>query len=228
MKTVMLHSGGLDSFVTSALLLGLGRDVLAYFFDYGQVTREVEWDAAQLCVGQLQEAYGKQAIQLVRNEIVDYKKWVSQYALVGGLAPDASQDGKLTFVPGRNIVFLLYAAIASYDQGVREIAFSSHRSDRVAGDCRPEFVEALQLAFRWGFGVKGAQEPYKIWSPLQRMTKAEVVQNGVMRKLSLEYSWSCYRPGKLHCGVCHNCVDRKEAFKEAQIADPTEYENGQV
>lgn len=225
MKTAMLHSGGLDSFVTSALLLGSGRDVVAFFFDYGQVTNNVEYSAAKACVEELQQAYGKQAINIHYVVLADYRKYVEKVSIVGGIAPDSSQDGKLIFVPGRNILFLLYTAIATYDDGVREIAFSSHRSDRVAGDCRPEFVEAFQMALRWGMGVKGAQEPYKIWSPLQGMTKGEVIKQGRQRKLSLEKSWSCYRPGEKHCGVCHNCVDRKEAFLDSAVPDPTEYED---
>lgn len=223
-KTVMLHSGGLDSFVTSALLLGSGRDVHAMFFDYGQVTAPAELKAAQKCVKEIQEAYGKQAITLSVNEIQDYKKWVDKCALVTGVAPDSSQDGKLIFVPGRNIVFLLFAAIATYDDGVREIAFSSHKSDRIAGDCRPEFVAALQEAFRWGFGVKGAQEPYKIFSPLQDMTKDKIVVEGMRRGLHLDDSWSCYRAGEIHCGVCHNCRDRREGFSKSGFEDPTVYE----
>lgn len=224
-KTVMLHSGGLDSFVTSALLLGSGRDVRAMFFDYGQVTAVAELKAAEKCVKELQEAYGKKAITLDVQQIFDYKKWVDKCAIVTGTAPDASQDGKLIFVPGRNIVFLLFAAIATYDEDVREIAFSSHKSDRIAGDCRPEFVAALQETFRWGFGVKGAQEPYRIWSPLQGLTKGQVVAEGVRRQLPLEVSWSCYRPGEKHCGVCHNCVDRKQGFSESGFNDKTEYES---
>jgi 7-cyano-7-deazaguanine synthase len=224
METVMLHSGGLDSFVTSALLLGSGRDVKAIFFDYGQVTAGRELVAAQDCVNEVQEAYGKQAIRLRVVVLSDYKKYVEKVSIVGGSAPDSSQDGKLIFVPGRNILFLLYAAISSYDEGAREIAFSSHSSDRIAGDCRPEFIDAFQTALRWGMGVKGAQEPYKIWSPLQAMTKGDVVKAGVQRKLPLEISWSCYRAGEVHCGVCHNCVDRREGFKEAGVADPTVYE----
>jgi len=225
MKTAMLHSGGLDSYVTSALLLGMGRDVEAFFFDYGQVTVDVELEAAKNCVLDLQEAYGRKAIDLHYVGLLDYKKYVEKVSIVGGIAPDAKQDGKLIFVPGRNILFLLYTAIATYDAGIREIAFSSHRSDRVAGDCRPEFVEAFQTMLRWGMGVKGAQEPYRIWSPLQGMTKGDVVRTAHQRGLLLSKSWSCYRPGELHCGVCHNCEDRKMAFKEAGVTDPTEYED---
>ena len=225
MKTAMLHSGGLDSFVTSALLLGSGRDVEAFFFDYGQVTMDSELNAARECVAELVEAYGPKSIFLNVVELKDYKKYVENVAIVGGLAPSADADGKLIFVPGRNILFLLYTAIATYDAGIREIAFSSHRSDRVAGDCRPEFVQAFQTMLRWGMGVKGAQEPYKIWSPLQGMTKGDVVKQGRMRQLSLDKSWSCYRPGTKHCGECHNCADRQLAFKEAGVEDPTGYAN---
>jgi 7-cyano-7-deazaguanine synthase len=222
-EVAMLYSGGLDSFVSAAILLGSGKKVRAMFFDYGQVTAATEWVAARVCVQELQRAYGPTAIKLHRMDMFDYRKHVETYALVGGEAPDASQDGRLTFVPGRNILFLLMTAIATYGDGIRDIAFSSHASDRVAGDCRPEFIEALQEAFRWGFGMKGETEPYVIWSPLQKMTKGEVVAEGTRRGLPLQCSWSCYRPGIIHCGECHNCRDRQEAFREAGIEDKTGY-----
>jgi 7-cyano-7-deazaguanine synthase len=223
-EALMLHSGGLDSFVTSALLLGSGKKITALCFDYGQSTADVEWKAAQACVQEMKDAYGPDSITLHQEKLLDYLKWVKDYAIVGGTALDHSQDGKLFFVPGRNIVFLLFTAIAGYQMGIKEVVFSSHRSDMVSGDCRPEFVSALQDAFRWGFGIRGAQEPYRIWSPLQDMTKAEAVSEGTRRGLRLELSWSCYRSGELHCGVCHNCVDRKKAFIEAGVVDHTGYE----
>lgn len=221
--TAMLYSGGLDSFVSAALLLESGKNVRAMFFDYGQVTSNVELQAASSCIEFLKEKYGANRISLSVENLFDYKKYVDYCAIVTGVAPDSSQDGKLIFVPGRNIVFLLFASIACYKDGVREVVFSSHKSDRVAGDCRSEFISALQSAFSWGFGIKGVVEPYKIWSPLQEMTKSKVVGVGISLGLSLERSWSCYRSGDIHCGVCHNCRDRREAFEGYD--DPTKYEN---
>ncbi|WP_179285980.1 7-cyano-7-deazaguanine synthase, partial [Porphyromonas gingivalis] len=37
-------------------------------------------------------------------------------------------------------------------------------------------------------------------------------------------TWSCYKGGGVHCGVCGTCVERKEALHDAGIPDPTEYE----
>lgn len=222
-EVAMLYSGGLDSFVSAAILLGQGKKVRAIFFDYGQVTCASEWVAAVACIKHLQEAYGPTAIRLWREQLSDYYKYVSECAIVGHTAPDASQDASLVFVPGRNLLFTLMTAIKMYNDGIRELALSTNSTDTLAGDCRPECLAALQEAFRWGFGMKGEQEPYKIWSPLQEMTKGQVVREGVKRGLPLEKSWSCYRPGVVHCGVCRNCVQRVQAFEEAGDTDETEY-----
>jgi 7-cyano-7-deazaguanine synthase len=248
-KVILLNSGGLDSLVSAGILLGAGYKVRSLFFMYGQATTSVEYHSARRWIRVLQQVYGRQAIQLEKVELADYEKYVANAGLVSGQIPTTDQDPRLIFIPGRNIIFLLYAAIIGYNSDVKEIAFSSHKTDRVSGDCRPEFIEAFQEAIRWGMGTMGGQEPYRIWSPLGRMTKGEAVYEGSKMHLPLNMSWSCYKPVVLsmrqiapteaeeegdiadyerwpkHCGVCHNCVDRIEAFKEAGIVDPTQYEN---
>jgi 7-cyano-7-deazaguanine synthase len=237
-KVILLNSGGLDSLVSAGILLGVGYKVRSLFFDYGQATTPIEYWAAKRWVLVLQQMYGQQAIQLEQVILADYETYVANSGLVSGKIPTTDQDPRLIFIPGRNIVFLLYAAIIGYNSDVKEIAFSSHKTDRVSGDCRSEFIEAFQEAIRWGMGTMGGQEPYRIWSPLGRMTKGEALYEGKKMLLPLDLSWSCYKPPSAwtaedglaatmpkHCGVCHNCVDRIEAFKEAGIADPTQYEN---
>ena len=56
------------------------------------------------------------------------------------------------------------------------------------------------------------------------MTKKEIVILGKELSVPFELTYSCYKGGKLHCGKCGTCVERKEAFKLAGILDPTNYE----
>ena len=222
MDIILLYSGGLDSFVSAGLLLERfpHKTITCIFYDYGQHTAKVEWEAAQACVDKL----SKNRVVLLYRHLEDYKKYVESVSIVGGdHIPTKDEDSALFFVPGRNILFLLYSAILSYDHGCREICFSSHKSDHTAGDCMPEFITALQEAFSWGFSIKRKVEPYKIWSPVGEMTKADVVLHGTRLGLPLHLSWSCYDIKDQHCGICHNCDDRRNAFKEAGISDPTEY-----
>ncbi len=222
MDTVLLYSGGLDSFVSAGLLLEKNpeRVLTCVFFDFDQSTAEVEWEAAQRCIDTLPK--GK--VTLLYRRLNDYKNYVSQVSIVkGGSIPTKDEDTRLFFVPGRNILFLLYSAIMAYDHGCREIAFASHKSDHTAGDCMPEFIAALQEAFSWGFSVRRQVQPYRIWSPLAHLDKAGVIREGTRLGLPLHLSWSCYDTKEHHCGICHNCDDRRRAFVQAVVPDPTEY-----
>lgn len=221
MDTIILFSGGLDSLVAAGLLMeDKPSDVLAgVFFDYGQHTTGVEWEAAV----SLSEHLPSERFALVRRSIRDYHEYVKDISIVKGNVAKADEDPSLFFVPGRNIVFLLYASIIGYAHGCRRIAFSAHKSDRVSGDCQPEFITSFENTLGWGMGLHGKQAPYKVWSPLIGMTKGDVVREGTRLGLPLHLSWSCYDVGDKHCGVCHNCVERREAFKTERIPDPTEY-----
>ena len=56
------------------------------------------------------------------------------------------------------------------------------------------------------------------------MTKADIVKLGDQLGVDFSLTWSCYKGGPLHCGKCGTCVERKEAFALAGVADPTVYE----
>ncbi len=230
MDTVLLYSGGLDSFVSAGLLLeeDPGRELTCLFFDYDHHTVEVEWEASCLCIATLRERFPEATVLLVRKHLADYKDYVKDVALVGGgHIPTADEDSKLYFIPGRNILFLLYAAIYSYNAGCRQFAYSPHQWAH-AGDCLPQFIEAIQEAFCWGFSMEKKKEDYKVWSPIGHLDKPGVVTEGTRLGLPLEVSWSCHGAGEKQCGICHNCVERKLSYKLAGIADGTVYADNSI
>jgi 7-cyano-7-deazaguanine synthase len=57
------------------------------------------------------------------------------------------------------------------------------------------------------------------------MGKLEVVRLALELGVPLELTWSCWREGDFHCGVCDGCVKRKEVFKALGVKDVTEYES---
>jgi 7-cyano-7-deazaguanine synthase len=69
----------------------------------------------------------------------------------------------------------------------------------------------------------GTYAGIRLIRPFIVMTKAEIAARG--KELGVDYSqtWSCYVGGKIHCGECGTCVERREAFMVAGIPDPTEY-----
>ena len=76
------------------------------------------------------------------------------------------------------------------------------------------------------FASKGYTERGKeisLVTPIIEMNKVEIVKKGIELSVPFEDTWSCYKSGKLACGVCSACEKRLKAFKEAGIKDPIEY-----
>lgn len=64
---------------------------------------------------------------------------------------------------------------------------------------------------------------FQLVAPFLELTKADIVREGARLGVPFELTWSCYEGGEMHCGACGTCVERREAFDEAGVADPTLY-----
>jgi 7-cyano-7-deazaguanine synthase len=97
---------------------------------------------------------------------------------------------------------------------------ANHGGDHtIYPDCRAEFVEAMSEATK-----AGTFPGIEILAPYTDITKADIAMRG--KALGIDYSktWSCYKGGDVHCGKCGTCMERKEALRDAGIADTTIYE----
>jgi 7-cyano-7-deazaguanine synthase len=92
-------------------------------------------------------------------------------------------------------------------------------------DCRPAFIEAFQqlanLATR--AGVEGAG--FRIRAPLQDMSKAQIIAEGVRLGVDYALTVSCYQADEQGraCGKCDSCRLRAAGFAAAGVADATRY-----
>jgi 7-cyano-7-deazaguanine synthase len=64
----------------------------------------------------------------------------------------------------------------------------------------------------------------EVLRPFIAVRKEDIAAVGAKRGVDFAMTWSCYKGGRLHCGKCGTCVERKEAFAVAGLDDPTEYE----
>lgn len=95
-------------------------------------------------------------------------------------------------------------------------------SNSVYPDCRPEFINAfdqMQKAAVEGFGAPDLH----LEAPFLQTDKTGIVREGARLSVPFERTWSCYEGGEIHCGQCGTCVERREAFELAGVADPTIY-----
>ena len=95
--------------------------------------------------------------------------------------------------------------------------FGGLKSNRL--DCRPEFVAAATDAIKLSSGGK-----VEIYAPFTLMKKSDIASMGASLSAPLDLTWSCYKGGAVHCGICGTCTERIEAFQNAGILDPTVYD----
>lgn len=133
----------------------------------------------------------------------------------------ADENMKSTVVPFRNGIMLSIAAGLAESNGLKYVMMANHGGDHaIYPDCRPSFVEAMSLATQ-----EGTYPGIKVVAPYTNITKGDIAMKG--KALGIDYSktWSCYKGGEHHCGVCGTCIERKEALAAAGIIDNTIYEH---
>ncbi|WP_328427890.1 7-cyano-7-deazaguanine synthase QueC [Streptomyces sp. NBC_00443] len=215
---VIVFSGGMDSTTLAAHYQWLGYDLLLISFDYGQ--RHVrELEAARQVAAHLN----------AEHHVVDLSG-------VGRLMPGsaltdrtvdvphghyAAESMRATVVPNRNAIMANIAAGIASARGAAVVALGIHAGDHaIYPDCRPAFREALQQSVT--AALDGFPTPV-IETPYIHFSKTDIARRGSELGVPFALTWSCYQGGPLHCGRCGTCVERREAFNDAGLTDPTTY-----
>jgi 7-cyano-7-deazaguanine synthase len=221
-RVVAVMSGGLDSTTMAYSLRAQGYSLIAISFDYGQRHRK-ELAYAERLAADLDAPW----------TLIDLHAAGLTNVLTGSALTDASvtvPDGhyadesmRITVVPNRNAIMLSIACALAVTRDAEAVAFGAHGGDHfIYPDCRPEFVRAFETMVN--VAVEGIAR-IEILAPFLSMNKTDIVGLGAELHVPFERTWSCYKGGLVHCGVCGTCFERREAFAQAQVADPTEYES---
>lgn len=229
-KAVVLLSGGLDSTTTLAIAKSEGFDVHAMTFRYGQ-RHEAEIEASRRVASRL--GVVEHVVVEIDLRLFGGSALTADIAVPKGRAlADMGQGIPITYVPGRNTIFLSFAlawaeVLKSQDIfiGVNVLDYSGYP------DCRPEYIVAYQsmanLATREG--VEGRQK-LQIHTPLISLTKAQIIRRGMDLGLDYGITSTCYDPGPLSeaCGKCDACLLRLKGFAENGVSDPAPYIAGTI
>lgn len=216
MKVVVLCSGGMDS-VTALYWARREHEVVASIsFDYGSKHNPKE----------LPYAVEHAATMGVRHELVplrfmegliDSHLFSSGAAIPDGHYEDATM--KQTVVPFRNAIMLSVATGFAESIGAAGLVIAAHGGDHaIYPDCREDFMRAMGEAMRLG-----TYAGIRLLRPFIAMTKGEIAAEGSCLGVDYSRTWSCYKGGDIHCGTCGTCVERREAFMQAGLPDPTVY-----
>jgi 7-cyano-7-deazaguanine synthase len=222
-RAVVLASGGLDSTVTAAIAKQEGYELFFLTLAYGQ-RHAIEVERARLVATSLGVAN-----HLVMN--LDLRA-IGGSALTGltavpkdRLGKERSQNIPVTYVPGRNLIFLSIAAAHAEAVGASIIYFGANVLDYSGyPDCRPEFIRAFEAAVTEGTKAGAEGTPLHVKAPLLMMTKADIIRQGIERQVPFHLTHSCYDPvGDQACGRCDSCLIRLEGFAKAGVVDPIAY-----
>ena len=209
-KAIVLVSGGLHS--TTALAIAASREYEIYglSFNYGQKSL-FKLEAAKNMA---------KRFKVKEHKIISF----SLNSLVN--LPEDSTDISNEMLPARNNLFLSFAlCLAEVEKishifiGVNSIEYGDNP------DCRPAFIHTFEKLANVAIKKDRTMGKINIWSPLMNTATADVIKKGIALGVNYGETYSCQNideSGKA-CGECVSCEYRRDAFKEAEIADPTVY-----
>lgn len=211
-KCVVILSGGSDSSTVAYWAKDQGYDVQAITFKYGQIaTKEIEY---AIRIADLLD---------IPVRSIDLSSLRGIYVGVTSLCDETIQMTPAfsppIIVPFRNAIFLSVGVAYAVSLGASRIFYGAQGSDEpFYPDCTQAFYKSFETAARLGTGKELVIE-----APFSSVPKSAIIREGLRLGVPFHLTWSCYYNAERHCGVCESCVNRKNAFREAGVLDPTEY-----
>jgi 7-cyano-7-deazaguanine synthase len=215
-KAVVLLSGGLDSATAAAQAIADGYEIIALSLRYGQ-RHDRELLAAQQVATHLH----------IQDHVilsVDLAQWGGSALTDSAIAvPQTglqSEEIPITYVPGRNTVFIAIALSLAEAKGAAVIYLGINAVDYSGyPDCRPAYLNAFQqlATLSSKAGLEGTA-PILV-APLIMDSKVNIVHKALAFGIPIELTWSCYQGDTEPCGRCDSCRIRDKALIEAGRAD---------
>jgi 7-cyano-7-deazaguanine synthase len=225
MKALVLFSGGQDSTACLAWALDRYEHVETLGFDYGQRHR-IELECRGTVRDEIERRFPQWAPRLGPDHLLDLALLgqISDTALTAEREIELQSNGlPNTFVPGRNLLFLGFAAALAYRRGLGVLVGGMCETDYSGyPDCRDNTMKAMQVALSLGLG-----QPLTVETPLMFLTKAQTwaltqrLGGDALNALIVEHTHTCYlgERGELHawghgCGRCPACELRRRGHEE--------------
>jgi len=209
----VLVSGGLDSAV---LLAEAAQDYPAVYPVY--VRTGIAWEEIErLYLDRFLRAISAPALRplvVLSQPVTDL--YGDHWSLTGIDVPKAGTPDEDVFLPGRNVLLLAKPLLWCHLHDVPEIAMAPLAVNPFP-DATPEFFSQFSAVVNRSVGGN-----VRVIRPYSEMHKTDVIRRGV--RYPLEHTFSCIRPARdQHCGACSKCHERRVAFREAGVTDPTHY-----
>lgn len=212
----VLVSGGLDSaYLMDRLDKNRARLIPLY------IRCGLRWEAAEIYwLRKYLPAVGYRRIAPL--SIIDLplnSLYGTHWSLTGQGVPSAKSADSAAYIPGRNVFLLSAAAVFCTQRSISRIAIGALQGNPF-GDASPRFLKSMANSLS-----QALNRSIRILAPLRLLNKTQIIRNAI--SLPLTFTFSCLDPkGRVPCGQCNKCAERKRGFKRAGFIDPTKYHHG--
>jgi 7-cyano-7-deazaguanine synthase len=212
-RTGLLLSGGIDSAVLLDQLLNRGWQVVPFYVRTGCIWQDCELAASKRFLAKMARL---ELSQLVVLDMPLADLYGNHWSISGANVPDASTPDEAVYLLGRNPLLLIKPALWCRMHGIEHLALATLAANPFR-DATPAFFACFEAMFQ-----EAVDGRIQIARPLERMSKIDVLN--LASTLPLELTFSCLSPiADLHCGRCNKCAERRRGFREAGLADRTQY-----
>ena len=213
-STAVLLSAGLDSAVLAA---SEARTAIVHPI---YVSTGLAWEAEELVALDrlLATAAFRACKPVARLAFTAQDLYPATHWALRGEPPAFDTPDEDVYLTGRNVMLLTKSAIYCAQQHITRLAIGPLAGNPFP-DATPQFFETMARALSLGLA-----HPIEIKTQFVTLEKSDVIRLGIELGVPLELTLSCMNPRNgLHCGQCSKCRERRDAFSEAGIADPTAY-----
>jgi 7-cyano-7-deazaguanine synthase len=209
----VLISGGLDSAILCIELLRDFRPVVPLYIRSGLWWEGAELSALRLFLRAVKRD-GLQELVVLDEPIADV--YGAHWSTSGASVPGSDTPDEAVYLPGRNILLTVKAAVWCRMRGIETLALGSLGTNPFP-DSTPEFFQRLEALLN-----QAMEGRLKLIRPFDHLHKTDVVLRG--KDLPLDLTFSCINPVQgQHCGTCNKCAERKKGFADAGVHDHTRY-----
>lgn len=214
-SVAVLVSGGLDSAILCVDLRKVHFRVYPLYIRCGLRWEEAELAALRSFLAAVRSRFDGIEPPAVLDEPID-DVYGRHWSTDGSDVPGAETPDEAVYLPGRNLLLTVKAAVWCRLRGIGSLALGSLGSNPFP-DSTPEFFRDLE-----GVLNRAMDGSIRLIRPFGRLHKADVLKLG--RDLPLHLTFSCIDPiDGLHCGVCNKCAERRNGFRDAGLIDRTSY-----
>lgn len=208
-KVSILVSGGIES---SVLLYELASNfsVVPIYIKNGYI-----WEDTEL--GYVKKLISDLDLDLKTFNIPVEDIYPSHWSLTGREVPGENTEDSAVQLPGRNILLLSKTALFCSLNNIQKVYLGTLNAP--FSDATSSFFSSFSNSLS-----QGLDHNIEINTPYRGNKKSKIIKKGVKQNVPLDKTFSCINPtNDKHCGSCNKCSERRKAFKNADINDPTYY-----